>query len=351
MFDNGPAYQLFALAGLGEAWPEALYNLPAPPSDNRDACRLHPALQRHIVPVASDPPHRRWHWKKVLPNGHPDYHTFDLCLQYALNRISTPLFLLRMESVPVNGHHHLYPEDDKVLFELLKGGARSRLQRLVEEASPLCKNRLRCLLRSQDVAHHSAFIRNFGTAPPDFLLKDWAQLLGANPYPRVAFFACSDSEQFRQAVARIGTWFQSRRSIYTKKGNPRKPEEGDDQPRTYDRPLLSADAAYDFCSMIREPMRSSLLGWGDAARRWQFFGLRLPEATTIVESGFYAHRVLLFKKQQKRNLVDHYILHAKLAAMFLNFSLLHRRGASDSQLDDKRLLSLLKSANECLCEL
>ena len=64
VFDNGPAYELYALAAVGHVWPEHLFGAPEPPRASSVNSRLHPSLRRDVIPVVSDPPHRRWHWQK-----------------------------------------------------------------------------------------------------------------------------------------------------------------------------------------------------------------------------------------------------------------------------------------------
>ena len=98
--------------------------------------------------------------------------------------------------------------------------------------------------------------------------------------------------------------------------------------------------------MARPPMLHSLLAWGDIVRRWQGIGLGIGTATTMVESGFYAHRVLMFEKQQKSVLYKHFCLHAQLTAMFLNYSLLRRLQLPDKRQEDPRFVALLETAHD-----
>ena len=126
----------------------------------------------------------------------------------------------------------------------------------------------------------------------------------------------------------------------------RKPLEGP-MPSIDDlEPLLNATQCAAFMHMAEEHMKSSLMGWGKVARRWREVGLKIPEATTIVESGFYAHKVLMFEHQQRTITLQHWVPLAQLVAMFLNFSLLQRM--TSTQKTDSRLVSIMSAAFERL---
>ena len=63
--------------------------------------------------------------------------------------------------------------------------------------------------------------------------------------------------------------------------------------------------------------------WGAIDLRWQHLGLKLPAATTAVESGFYAHRDLLFDVATKLLCLDVFTHYAQLACLFLKYDLAH----------------------------
>ena len=111
-------------------------------------------------------------------------------------------------------------------------------------------------------------------------------------------------------------------------------------------PLLNATQCVAFMHIAEEPMKSSLMGWGKVARRGREVGLTIPEATAIVESGFYAHKVLMFEHQQRTITLQHWVLLAQLVAMFLNFSLLQRM--TSTLKTDSRLVSIMSAAFERL---
>ena len=76
-FDNGPAYERYGLAALGKHWPMQIHAAPQPPGNAPVQARLSPCLRGDVVPVASDPPHRRWSSHKELNNSHPDFKEID----------------------------------------------------------------------------------------------------------------------------------------------------------------------------------------------------------------------------------------------------------------------------------
>ena len=51
VFDNGPAYELYALATVGAVWPKSIYGTPEPPSANIAEARHHASLRKDIVPL------------------------------------------------------------------------------------------------------------------------------------------------------------------------------------------------------------------------------------------------------------------------------------------------------------
>ena len=72
------------------------------------------------------------------------------------------------------------------------------------------------------------------------------------------------------------------------------------------------------------------------------------EATTTVESGWYAHRVLMFDVAT-RTMGEHtFTRYAQLACLFLNYNLLHGWDMPDPRSGDKRVLALLDAAYERL---
>ena len=117
-FDNGPACCLYALAAVGEVWPQAVYGQDQPPCKTAAASRLHSSLRRDSVSIVSDPPHRRWHWQKALPCEHPDYALFDKCLAFALARISASLPLVSRQHMKTEPHVRGYDEDETILRQL-----------------------------------------------------------------------------------------------------------------------------------------------------------------------------------------------------------------------------------------
>ena len=131
-FDNGPAYSLYALAAVGEVWPEKVYGSSTPPCTTPTASRLHSTLRRDAVHVVSDPPHRRWHWQAALPNNHPDFAEFDRCLGFALGRISAPTCVLSPGDIALNSNFRLYPEDDTLLVALSKLSSRDDMASAVK---------------------------------------------------------------------------------------------------------------------------------------------------------------------------------------------------------------------------
>ena len=75
--------------------------------------------------------------------------------------------------------------------------------------------------------------------------------------------------------------------------------------------------------MAHGHLRESFMAWGAIDHRWRRLGLNLPEATTIVESGFYARRVLMFDVATKCLWLKVFTRYAQLACPFLNYNLLH----------------------------
>ena len=97
VMDNGPAYALYTIAAMGDVWPSQVYGMSAPPTPSASKSRNHIALDRNVVSICSDPPRRRWHWQKYLKMQHPAFHGFDSCLQYALQRISSPILTIDVQ--------------------------------------------------------------------------------------------------------------------------------------------------------------------------------------------------------------------------------------------------------------
>ena len=86
-------------------------------------------------------------------------------------------------------------------------------------------------------------------------------------------------------------------------------------------------------------MRTSLLKWGDIARRWAKAGLKIPEATTTVEGGFHATHWELFLPQQKRISEARFNNQAMCVAMTLNYHLMHRHNVPRAAEEDTKMLA------------
>ena len=95
-------------------------------------------------------------------------------------------------------------------------------------------------------------------------------------------------------------------------------------------------------------MLSSLLAWGDAYRRWTSIGLKIPEGTTNVESGFHANKLYMFDLAQSWVSPGDFKRHAMVSALFLNYNLLHAWGDPDPRSRDPRVLALMDAAYERL---
>ena len=93
-------------------------------------------------------------------------------------------------------------------------------------------------------------------------------------------------------------------------------------------------------------MLSSLLAWGETYRRWTSIGLKIPEGTTTVESGFMANKVYMFDATQSWAPAADFTRHAMVSALLLNYCLLHAWGDPDPRSRDPRVLALMDAAYE-----
>ena len=298
-FDNGPAYSLFALAAVGEVWPQAVYDRDQPPCKTPARSRHHPSLRADAVAVVSDPPHRRWHWQRTLPSLHPDLALFDQCLGFALARISADPPVVNRSSVVTEQHGRSFDEDDRLLRAFSQQSSSEALRDLAKKASPLTRRRLQDLLRSHDVRRHGVFRRVFHCCPPNKVLFQWAEALEINPHPDVMFNGYADSGDFGCDIRRIARWFSEPRRAVSLPA--RKPDEA---PSTgagsrVSGPLLDGPNGKSFLDMLQEPLHSSLLRCGDAHRRFTAVGLKVPTGTTIVEQGFGASSLVMFDKHTR----------------------------------------------------
>ena len=343
-FDNGPAYEKFALAAVGEVWPQAVYGRDQPPCHTPAKSRQHSSLILGAVDVVSDPPHRRWHWQKALPCEHPDYWLFDQCLAFALARISAPASVLERAILQTDAHGRGYDEDAAVLRQLSALRRSDAMEACVKKASPAVRLRLETLLRSHDVRSHGLFKRVFGCYPPNMVLGLWAAALGVNPHPDVALHAYAAADDFASDVRRIAAWFSQPRC--SEKAVPRKPEEDGacSAGSRISGPLLAGANVKSFLDMLQEPMLSSLLRGGDVHRRFAALGLRVPTGTTMVEQGFGAVSRLVFEKSAKLVSEGTFRRHAMLAVLVLNFAVLRHQEMSFLGSKDKRVLQLLEAA-------
>ena len=345
VFDNGPAYELYALATVGAVWPKSIYGTPEPPSANIAEARHHASLRKDIVPVASDPPHRRWPFHKNLNNSHADFADFDAALKYALGRISAPTRLIPVHEHDLNVRQALPAAAGNLLQELCRGGPDTRLARLVQSTPPKVLEQTRGFLRSHDVVGHPAFDRLFGSAPPDWILRRWSKLVGVGVHPAADYFAYADENEFAAAIERVGAWFGVPRSAFPP-SRLEKAEEPTVIPKGRRTGLLNTEQLGNVRNITVDPMRSSLLAWGDISRRWAEVGLRIPEATTTVEGGFHASHWELFLPQQKRISPIHFALQAKCTAMVLNYHLLHRHNLPPLAESDSKVLDLLDTVRQ-----
>ena len=343
-FDSGPAYCLYALAAVGEVWPQAVYGQDRPPCKTAAASRLHSSLHHDSVSIVSDPPHRRWHWQKALPCEHPDYALFDRCLAFALARISASLPLISRQHLRTEPHVRGCDEDETILRQLAVLVDTQAMLSCVQKASVCTRQRLQNLLRSHDVREHGFFKRVFGCFPPNKVLCSWAEALEANPHPDVAFESYATAADFVSDVHRIAAWFSHpRRSC---KAVPRKPLEDGTAPsgsRTT-APLLDGGTAKSFLDMVQEPMLCSLMRCGDSHLRFTEMGLRVPTGTTIVERGFAASSMVMFEKTTRYVTPTTFRRHAMLTTLLLNFSILRGQEMNFLNCSDKRLLMLLEMA-------
>ena len=348
-FDNGPAYQLFALAAVGEVWPDAVYGTPQPPCATPALSRKHSSLQLKSVDVVSDPPHRRWHWQKALPSVHPDYRLFDSCLAFALGRICAPLPVIAREYYQSDPHGRGYDEDAEVLKRLAQLSDLKDMKFCVDQASPLARERLCSLLRAHSVREHGFFLRVFGAVPPNKLLHLWGEALGVAPHPDVARDSYREPADFESDIKRIAKWFSHPRlrqaTVVVRK--PLESASSSAGSRTTG-PLLSADHVKEFLGMLAEPLLSSLLRCGVAHRRFRAMGLHPPTGTTIVEQGFSALSAVLFEKNTKWVSPRTFERHAMLAVLFLNFSILRGHEMELLNCKDTRVLAILEVAWERL---
>ena len=345
-FDNGPAYELFALAAAGEVWPQAMYGRDSPPCKTAALSRQHPSLRRDVIDVVSDPPHRRWSWKKALPHDHPDIRLFDECLGYALGRICAERSELVAGHVLSEPHLRSVPEADDIFRSLAGLSDVGAMKKVVATAAPAVLERMRTLLRCHDVRHHGVWKRVFQAVPPNMVLCLWAEACDVNPHFDLGFRAYAASEDFVSDIERIAAWFSQPRLS----GKPRalKPQEdsaGGRSSRT-SGPLLPADKRKEFLAMLEPVQLAALLRCGDVHRRFTHIGLRPPTGTTMVEQGFRALGLVLFEKTQSVVSLETFNRHAMLATLFLNFSVLRKYEMKFLDCADKKLLSLLDAAFE-----
>ena len=343
-FDNGPAYSLYAIAALGEVWPQAVYGRDKPPCSTPARSRHHRSLRADVVDVVSDPPHRRWHWQHTLPSMHPDRFLFDQCLAFALARISEDHPLIPRASVVTEKHGRGYDEDERLLRDFSRLSCPDALKECAQSASAFCRQRLQEMLRSHNVRRHGFLKRVFGSVPPNKILFLWARALDVNPHPDAMFTGYHDSGDFGCDIRRIASWFSVVRKGYTIVA--RKPEEEGSAVGSsrLAGPLLLADQVVSFQSMLNEPLHSSLLRCGDAHRRFSAMGLRVPTGTTIVEQGFGASSRLLFDKATQWVTESTFKRNAMLTCLLLNFAILRRLDCEFLGSRDKRVLILLESA-------
>ena len=186
------------------------------------------------------------------------------------------------------------------------------------------------------------------------LLYSWAEAVGVNPHPSANFFRYTDVGQLQSDFSRIGKWFAVSRMPPPPPAKKQKPEEAEAQPVNTDAtnstplPLLTSEKAVEVGKTTDGAMGHSLMTWGKIEERWRNMGLKLPTATTTAESGFYAHRVLIFDVATKILGEDTFSRYAQLTCLFLNYNLLHGWDMPDPRSGDKRVLALLDAAYEWL---
>lgn len=353
-FDNGPAYQLFALAAVGAQWPRQVYNSDEPPNPDPVVARNSVHLRRDACSVVSDPPHRRWFWAHHLCNKHADFVQFDACMAYALGRISAPVRLNDIKSIPLGGHFRLYEEDASLLLTF---SAMRDVAKMTTEAASLsaaAKERLHLLFRSREILSHGAFQRVFGRTPPCKMLVTWATALGLNPHPVCGFYAYSDLQELQADMCRIGSWF----TVVRMQG-PHQPKRKPDEsvvasasaPRhapPISQPLLTTEQGTAVGKTADGALGTSLMGWGDIARRWESMGVQIPTATTTVESGWRANKVGIFEAQTQHISARRFRRYSEIVCLSLNYNLLHTWDMPDPRSSDKRVLALLDAAWERL---
>ena len=347
-FDNGPAYELFALAAAGEVWPQQLYGRDIPPCKTPALSRQHSSLRRDVIAVVSDPPHRRWAWKKALPCEHPDFRLFDLCLGYALGRITAEHSVVAVAHVLSQPHLRSVSDADDILRRLAALSDVASMQQAVATASPAVRERLQTLLRCHDVRHHGTWTRIFKMVPPNKLLSMWSEACGVNPHFDVGFRAYATSDDFVSDIQRIAHWFGEPR--LAGKARVLKPEEGASSARgsRVTGPLLPADKRREFLGMVEPTQLASLMRCGDVHRRFTAVGLQPPTGTTMVEQGFRALGLLVFERPQTILTFETFSRHAMIATLALNFAVLRKTEHEFLNCKDNRLLSLFESVFERL---
>lgn len=351
-FDNAPAYELYALAALGVEWPHAVYGSDAPPAADPCVARLHTSLRRDACSLLSDPPHRRWHWQHVLPTKHADFSQFDGALAYALNRISADTRLHDLNDVPLGGHFRLYDTETQLLRSLATATCMDDMKRIAGDLSGVPLQRMTALFRARDILEHGSWTRIFGTVPPCFHLTQWAEALGLNVHPVCGFYAYADQHELQADLGRIARWFSEARAIPKKALNRKPHETGPAAGHTAAAPssgasaLLTGEAVADVAKTADGELGLSLLRWGDAARAARASGLRIPTATTTVESGWWAHRLALFELSTRHLRARRFRVQAQFVALALNYALLHHWGTPDPRSGDHKVLALLDAAYE-----
>ena len=289
-FDNGPASALYALAAVGEIWPQAVYGSSSPPCESPKTSRLHVSLRRNAVAVVSDPPHRRWHCQKMLSSDHPDYWLFDQCLAYAVANISAPAPAIARALQKTDAHGRGFDEDEQFRRKMAPCTESLTLKKLLVGTSVCAKERLTSLLRSHDVTTHGFLKRVFGSCPPNKVLCMWSEALDVDPHPILAMTKYEATDEFVSDIRRIVKWFAVQRlpgRVLTRK--PTEEASAATASRT-SGPLLGASAKKTVLDIINEPLLSSLMQCGDVHRLFAEIGLRVP-------TRFLRHELCAFREK------------------------------------------------------